>query len=54
MRTLPGEGEFAKYLLNLGNCTLNDVDDNLSNHENCIAEKDEDIVKTIFKDLMMI
>ncbi|XP_044005887.1 ATP-dependent DNA helicase pif1-like [Aphidius gifuensis] len=52
MRTLPGEAEFAKYLLDVGNGILNDNDNNLLAPENCVALKDDDIVRTIFKDLI--
>ena len=37
MRTLPGEVEFAKYLLSVGNGILNDNDNNLKAPEQCIA-----------------
>ncbi|XP_044010215.1 ATP-dependent DNA helicase PIF1-like [Aphidius gifuensis] len=52
MRTLPGEAEFAKYLLDVGNGILNDNDNNLLAPENCVASKDDDIVRTIFRDLI--
>ena len=52
MRTLPGEVEFAKYLLSVGNGTLNDNDNNLKAPEQCIAKRTDDIVEATFKGLI--
>ena len=52
MRTLPGEVEFAKYLLPVGNGTLNDNDNNLKVPEQCIAQRTDDRVGTTFKELI--
>ncbi|XP_063990617.1 uncharacterized protein LOC135169496 [Diachasmimorpha longicaudata] len=52
MRALPGEAEFAKYLLLLGDGKLNDTDDNLLPPEQCIASNNDDIVEVIFKKLI--
>lgn len=50
MRALPGEIEFAKYLLSLGNGELNDTDNNILPPEQCIAT--DDIVEAIFKKII--
>ncbi|XP_044005457.1 uncharacterized protein LOC122850363 [Aphidius gifuensis] len=52
MRTLPEEKEFSKYLLNVGNGVLNDKNDNIIAPEQCIAENNEDIVESIFKEII--
>ena len=52
MRTLPGEAEFEKYLLSVGNGSLNDNDNNLSAPERCVAPRTDDIVDIIFKELI--
>ena len=52
MRTLPGEAEFAKYLLSVGNGSLNDNDNNLAAPERCVAPRTDDIVDIIFKELI--
>lgn len=52
MRTLPEDIKFAKYLLEVGNGMLNDKDDIISAPEQCISDIQEDIVETIFKDLI--
>ena len=55
MRTLPTEVEFSKFLINLGNGSLNDGDNNISlsyfpNH--CVAAKDEDIIEGTYADML--
>ncbi|XP_044005873.1 uncharacterized protein LOC122850880 [Aphidius gifuensis] len=52
MRTLPEEKEFSKYLLDVGNGVLNDKNDNIIAPEQCIAENNEDIVESIFKEII--
>ena len=52
MRTLTGEAEFAKYLLGVGNGSLNDNDNNLLAPEQCVVPRTDDIVEIIFKELI--
>ncbi|XP_044005514.1 uncharacterized protein LOC122850427 [Aphidius gifuensis] len=48
MRTLPEESEFAKYILDVGNGTLNDNNDNLVIPKECLANRNDDIVEKNF------
>ncbi|XP_018368655.1 PREDICTED: uncharacterized protein LOC108764776 [Trachymyrmex cornetzi] len=48
VRTLPEEREFAQFLLDLGNGTLNDYSDNVQIPERCIAKIDSDMIKDIW------
>ncbi|XP_044010214.1 uncharacterized protein LOC122853868 [Aphidius gifuensis] len=52
MRTLPNEVEFAEYYLKIGNGILNNNNNKLLLPDKCLASRDEDIVQTIFKDLI--
>ncbi|XP_044005474.1 ATP-dependent DNA helicase pif1-like [Aphidius gifuensis] len=52
MRTLPEESEFAKYIQDVGNGTLNDNNDNLVIPQECLANRNDDIVEVIFKKLI--
>ncbi|XP_044005604.1 uncharacterized protein LOC122850538 [Aphidius gifuensis] len=52
MRTLPEESEFAKYILDVGNGTLNDNNDNLVIPKECLANRNDDIVEVIFKKII--
>ena len=45
MRTFPEEVEFAKYLLSVGDDTLNVSNNNLIASEQCVANKNDDIVE---------
>ncbi|XP_044019970.1 uncharacterized protein LOC122860291 [Aphidius gifuensis] len=52
MRALPEETEFVKYLLNVGNGSLNDNNDLFPVPERCVAPRNDDIVKSMFEDLI--
>ncbi|XP_058810408.1 uncharacterized protein LOC131675445 [Phymastichus coffea] len=52
MRVLPHEIEFAKYLLDVGNGTLNDQDNNIELPQHCILPANECIVQNIFGTLI--
>ncbi|XP_058796683.1 ATP-dependent DNA helicase PIF1-like [Phymastichus coffea] len=52
MRVLPHEIDFAKFLLLVGDGTLNDQRDNLFLPEHCIL-KNNDIVRTVFQQLII-
>ncbi|KYN18631.1 ATP-dependent DNA helicase PIF1, partial [Trachymyrmex cornetzi] len=52
VRTLPEEREFAKFLLDLGNGTLNDYSDNFQIPERCIAKIDSDMIKDTYGDII--
>ncbi|XP_058789693.1 uncharacterized protein LOC131663348 [Phymastichus coffea] len=52
MRVLPHEIEFAKYLLDVGNGTLNDQDNNIELPQHCILPGNECIVQNIFGTLI--
>ncbi|XP_058809856.1 ATP-dependent DNA helicase PIF1-like [Phymastichus coffea] len=49
MRVLPNEIEFARYLLHVGNGTLNDQDNNIQLPNHCILPYDQCIVQNIFR-----
>ncbi|XP_034934873.1 uncharacterized protein [Chelonus insularis] len=51
MRVLPEEVEFAEFLLNLGNGTLNDNEDNVQIPSCCLAHVDDDIINDTYGDL---
>ena len=54
MRALPEEIQFAKFLLNVGDGVLNDINDNLSIYnfsDGCIASPDVDIVDYIYGEI---
>ncbi|XP_018358545.1 PREDICTED: uncharacterized protein LOC108758219 [Trachymyrmex cornetzi] len=52
VRTLPEEREFAQFLLDLGNGTLNDYSDNVQIPERCIAKIDSDMIKDTYGDII--
>ena len=52
MRVLPNECDFAKFLLNVGDGTLNDQHDNLTLPEHCILEPNTNIAQQIFAELI--
>ncbi|XP_058789055.1 ATP-dependent DNA helicase PIF1-like [Phymastichus coffea] len=52
MRVLPQEIEFAKYLLDVGNETLNDQNDNLQLPEHYILPSNHCIVQNVFDNLI--
>ena len=52
MRTLPGQVEFAKYLLSVGNGTLNDNDNNFKVPAQCITQRTDHMVETTLKELI--
>ncbi|XP_058790183.1 ATP-dependent DNA helicase PIF1-like [Phymastichus coffea] len=52
MRVLPHEIEFAKYLLDVGNGTINDTDNNIQLPHHCILPSNECIVQNIFGKLI--
>ncbi|XP_011872670.1 PREDICTED: uncharacterized protein LOC105564699, partial [Vollenhovia emeryi] len=52
MRTLSQEKEFAQFLLNLGNGSLNDNSDNIEIPERCIANINSDIIKDMYGDII--
>ncbi|XP_033222979.1 uncharacterized protein LOC117176786 [Belonocnema kinseyi] len=51
-RTLPEGAEFAKYLLSVGDGTLNDNNDNVVPSQQCAAKKKDGIVEEIFKKII--
>ncbi|KYN21838.1 ATP-dependent DNA helicase PIF1, partial [Trachymyrmex cornetzi] len=53
VRTLPQEREFAQFLLNLGNGSLNDYSDNVHLPEKCIANANSDIIKDMYGDIII-
>ena len=52
MRVLPNEVEFATYLLDVGNGTLNTADDLLELPEHCILSPQDDLIETVFGKLI--
>ena len=52
MRVLPNEVDFAKFLLSVGDGTLNDAHDNLTLPEHCILQSNNNVVHTIFGKLI--
>jgi len=52
MRVFPEEIEFTKFLLDIGDGTLNDSNDNIQIPECCIAPIDANIVEDIYGDLI--
>ncbi|XP_058799371.1 ATP-dependent DNA helicase pif1-like [Phymastichus coffea] len=52
MRVLPNEIDFAKFLLLVGDGTLNDQQDNITLPGHCILDKNDDIVRHVFKKLI--
>lgn len=52
LRVLPQEKEFAQFLLDLGNGSLNDQSDNIQIPERCIANVNADIVKEMYVDII--
>ncbi|XP_058810633.1 uncharacterized protein LOC131675610 [Phymastichus coffea] len=52
MRILPNEVEFSKFLLDLGNGTLNDEDDKVILPEQCILPPNDDLIDVIFGKLI--
>jgi len=52
MRVFPEEIEFAKFLLDMGDGILNDLNDNIQIPECCIAPINADIVEDIYGDLI--
>lgn len=51
MRTLPQEVEFSKFLLTVGNGSINDPNDNIEIPKNCNIDRDDnDTIKEIFGD----
>ncbi|XP_058810119.1 ATP-dependent DNA helicase pif1-like [Phymastichus coffea] len=51
MRVLPNEIEFSKFLFNLGNGTLNDLNDNVNLPEQCILPQNVNLIDSIFRKL---
>ena len=52
MRVLPNEIEFAKFLLSVGDGTLNDTDDCVILPEPCILKSDDNLIDTVFGHLI--
>ncbi|XP_036143697.1 uncharacterized protein LOC118645901 [Monomorium pharaonis] len=52
MRVLPKETDFAKFLLDMGNGSLNNSNDNIQLPDCCIASINADIVEDIYGDLI--
>jgi len=53
IRVLPQEREFAQFLLDLGNGTLNDQSNNVQIPKRCIVNADSDIVKDTYENIIM-
>ncbi|XP_058799213.1 uncharacterized protein LOC131668792 [Phymastichus coffea] len=53
MRVLPNEVDFAKFLLLVGDGTLNDQCDNLNLSEHCILNQNDDVVCRVFQRLII-
>ncbi|XP_057332074.1 uncharacterized protein LOC130671942 [Microplitis mediator] len=52
MRALPEEREFVEFLLNVGNGTLNDLNDELDLPEACLTSKNNDIVDNVYGNII--
>ncbi|XP_011859026.1 PREDICTED: uncharacterized protein LOC105556539, partial [Vollenhovia emeryi] len=52
IRVLPQEKEFAQFLLDLGNGSLNDQSDNIQIPERCIADINANIVRDMYGDII--
>lgn len=52
MRTLPSEVEFAKFLLDEGDGSFNDQNDNIKLPDHCVLSKNECIVQEVFGKLI--
>ncbi|XP_058796825.1 uncharacterized protein LOC131667435 [Phymastichus coffea] len=53
IRVLPHEIDFAKFLLLVGDGTLNDQNDNLVLPDHCLLKKSDDIVLSVFQRLII-
>ncbi|XP_058805595.1 uncharacterized protein LOC131672409 [Phymastichus coffea] len=53
MRVLPHEVDFAKFLILVGDGTLNDQHDNLTLPDHCILDINNDVVQTVFGKLIL-